>query len=363
MAAPRILLAGAGGYGATYVAEIAALERDGVVELAGICEPAPLSREARDLLGNRPVDDDWQALLRKTHPDVAIVATPIYLHLAMARAALEAGADLLLEKPPAATLADWQALVAAPGSPVRQVGFQSLGSRALAELRRLVADGTLGTVEHVGAWGGWLRTDSYYRRAAWAGRRDLDGVPVSDGVFTNAFAHAVQTALAVLGATEEGDVTAVDAELWRLRDIECDDTAWIRLETRVGVPVTAAATLCADEVVEPVVVVQGSRATATLHYTEDVLVIGGESRSFGRTTPLRDLLAHRSEPDALQSPLTGCGGFMVTLEQLRNTPRPARVPDAAIVVDGETRIVPGMTAVCRRAATEGLSFAEAGRPW
>ncbi|MFS2032363.1 Gfo/Idh/MocA family oxidoreductase, partial [Curtobacterium sp. CT11-45] len=77
--------------------------------------------------------------------DVVVVAAPIAAHLPLALAALESGADVLLEKPPVTTRADLATLLDAErrSGRVVQVGFQSLGSHALPALR----DGSLvGTV-------------------------------------------------------------------------------------------------------------------------------------------------------------------------------------------------------------------------
>jgi predicted dehydrogenase len=363
----RVVLAGAGGYGRSYLAELAELRARGQAELVGVCDVVPLETAAAALVGDPPVEADLAALLGRVRPDIGIVATPIHLHEPMARAVLDAGAELLLEKPPTATFDGWRRLVDHPGPAARQVGFQSLGSAALPALRRHIADGRLGEVQHIGAWGAWSRPDGYYRRAPWAGHRSLDGVPVSDGVLTNPFAHAIATALAVDGSSGAFDVGSIACELWRARDIECDDTACVQLSTSRGTPVVVAATLCADVEHEPVVIVRGSRATAELRYTQDVLLIDGVEQRYGRTTPFADLLAHRADPGRLQSPLDDCGGFMRVLEALRTAPAPGLIPAVAARHRGEgdeRRVeIDGIAEVLRTAAEHGVGLAEAGRPW
>jgi len=116
-----------------------------------------------------------------------------------------------------------------------------------------------------------------------------------------------------------------------------------------------------------VIVVSGTEATARLHYTQDRLEVDGVARTFGRTTPLQDLLAHRDAPAALQSPLAGCGGFMTVLEALRSAPAPRPIPAGRVLLSGSpddpSRVVPGLAAAVRCAAESGAGFAEAGRPW
>ena len=90
---PRVVLAGAGGYGRLYLREIAALEAEGLVRLTGVCEVDPLDGEARRLVGDRPVSADLPALMRDA--DIGIVSTPLHTHVPLAHQVLDAGAHLL----------------------------------------------------------------------------------------------------------------------------------------------------------------------------------------------------------------------------------------------------------------------------
>lgn len=360
----RVVLVGASGHGRTYLHELAA----GAADLAGVCDVAPLDDEGRALVGDRPVDADLPRLLQRTRPDVVIVATPIHTHVAMARQVFDARAHLLLEKPPAPTLDGWRRIVAHARGRSCQVGFQSLGSGAFAQLRTLVRDGNLGELRGIGAWGAWSRPDGYYRRARWAGRRVLDGEPVTDGALTNPFAHATATALALTGDTGEGDIASIELELLRARDIEADDTSCLRLRTARGVRVVVAVTLCAATEAEPVLIVHGTRGRAELHYTRDVLVVDGHTQQYGRTTPLADLLAHLDDPGRpLQSELAACGGFMRVLEAVRRAPDPVPIPSQFLIVrgDGDERRVDvvGVERAARDAAERLRTLAELGVPW
>ncbi len=51
-------------------------------------------------------------LLAATEVDVAIISTPIQTHVPLAELAMRAGADVLLEKPPTASLAEFEQLSA-----------------------------------------------------------------------------------------------------------------------------------------------------------------------------------------------------------------------------------------------------------
>ncbi|QFZ20131.1 DUF6807 family protein [Saccharothrix syringae] len=359
---PRVVLAGAFGYGRLYLREIAALEAAGRVELAGVCEVKALDEEARRLVGDRPVSADPGELLPGA--DIGIVSTPIHTHVGLAHRVLDAGAHLLLEKPPTATLADWRALVArAAGRPV-QVGFQSLGSHAVRRLADLMGSGGLGEVRGIGVRGTWSRDDAYYTRAPWAGRRTLDGAPVVDGALTNPFAHGIATALALDGSTGVDDVDDIALELLRARDIEADDTSCLRLRTRRGTVVVVAVTLCAEVAEEPVLVVHGSRRRAELHYTRHALVVDGIEERHGHDTPLANLLDHLADPAVpLNSPLTATGAFTRVLEEVRTAPEPLPIDSAWLRRNGDRVDVDGVDSAVTRAAERLRTFGELEVPW
>ncbi len=364
------MLAGASGYGRGYLRQLAMLEAAGAVRLAGVCEVHPLDAEGRALIGDRPVGPDLDRLLAGTGADIGIVATPIHTHLPLARRVLGSGAHLLLEKPPAATLAGWREVtaLARESGLACQVGFQSLGSRAVTRLAALIRDGRLGRLRGIGAYGAWSRTDAYYRRAAWAGRRELDGEPVVDGALTNPYAHAIATALALDGSTGPDDVGGIELELLRARPIQADDTSCLRLRTTRGTVITVAVTLCAAAESEPVLVVHGSRGRAELHYTRDVLVVDGVRERYGRVSPLENLLAHLDDPGVpLQCAVDSCGAFMRVLEAVRTAPDPVPVAPCLLrrsgTGDGARVVVAGVEEAVRAAAERLATFTELGLDW
>lgn len=221
------------GFGRHHVSALA--EIGPRAELIAVVDPVPPRENAslrdapqRDAILAAPHYATLQSLLERAVPDIVAVATPIHTHLALSTQALEAGAHVLLEKPPTATLAEFESLTACAERVGRQVqvGFQARGGMALVALREAMARGDLGRVHGIGVVGNWVRTRGYYERAAWAGRRTLeDGTPVMDGVVTNPLAHAVDTALAVAGALRVEDLESVRIDAWRAHDIEADDTS------------------------------------------------------------------------------------------------------------------------------------------
>lgn len=374
---PAVVVVGIHGHGASHVAAARALAATGAISLGGLVDRVftDADRAARDAPLFASLDD----CLAVVRADVVILSTPIHTHLDLAVTALEHGADLLLEKPPVTSNDELDQLlaVAERTGGLVQVGFQSLGSRAIPEIRSRVASGTIGAVTAIEATGTWVRTVGYWTRAPWSGRRLLDGVPVVDGVVTNPLAHAVQTMLRLGGTTDRAALASIELDQYRANTIEADDTSVVRVTPRSGPIMTAALTLCAEETTDPAVTVRGERGTIRFLYTRDVVevMVDGQpvSRSAtGRTGLLDDLLRarrdHRAGHEArLVSSLADASAFTAVLDAVRSAPAPTVI--AEHFVDwrgsGEDRrpVIPGIEALVAAAASTGSTFAELGAPW
>ncbi|TXK42771.1 DUF6807 family protein [Nonomuraea sp. C10] len=360
----RVVLAGAQGFGSHYLDRLRRLT--GLVELAGVCDVRPVPPESLAGLGSPDISADLPGLIERTGARIAILATPIPTHAELALAALEAGAHVLVEKPTAATLADFDRMerAAAKAGLACQVGFQSLGSAAVPAVRELIAGGAIGRVTGIGVAGSWPRPAAYFTRSPWAGRRVLDGVDVVDGALTNPFAHALATALAVAGADERGAVASVETELFHANGIESDDTSAVRVTLAGGTPLVAAVTLCAAERDEPYVLVHGEKGRIRFVYTMDeVQVDDGPVQRFDRTDLLVNLVEHVRSGVPLLVPIQRTGGFMEVMEAIRVAPDPLPIADDHQDLSGEGRVLPGIASVVDRCASELALFSELGLSW
>lgn len=365
-----VAVVGARGYGRSHLADIARLPG---ARLIAVADPAPLTGEVAELAGAVPRFPALAELLAAEGPDIVTIATPIPTHRPLAEEAMRAGCDVLLEKPVAASQADFERLLAVAEETGRsvQIGFQDDGSSAYAAIADLIAAGEIGELRGVGACGTWVRSTAYYARAAWAGRRRMDGVDIVDGAVTNPFAHAIQAALRLAGARRAEDVATIEVELFHAHDIEADDTSSLRIMTSAGLPVAAGLTLCASESAEPYVVVHGSAGRVTYWYTAGRVEVIGQSGTRTWTVEvanlLGNLLTHVREGAELVSPLEASGAFMRVLEAVRRSADPAPIPPEQT----SRQSTPAETIVqvreveqwCARVAEELRTFTALGAPW
>ena len=80
------------------------------VELVGIADPSLEARKSAMAAHGVPTCADWRDLLGEV--DIVSICSPAVTHAAIVRAFLEAGADVLVEKPIATTLDEADALIA-----------------------------------------------------------------------------------------------------------------------------------------------------------------------------------------------------------------------------------------------------------
>ena len=110
---------------------------------------------------------------------------------------------------------------------------------------------------------GWLRTDSYFNRAGWAGRLKVNGSWVLDGTINNPLAHMLANQL-YFASSEPGKMAepaTVQAELYCGHDIQSEDTSSVRIITTDDVEIIFNATLCSDNEVGPIITTQCEKAT------------------------------------------------------------------------------------------------------
>src|SRR2546422_6585013 len=131
---------------------VPAYRRSGVAEIAAVYDRKSERAEALARYAHaRPYSRELGEMPSKEHLDVVSVCTPPWLHASQTILALEAGANVLVEKPMAMTETDCKAMCDAARRNARKlcVSHNFLFSRAVAEAARRVTAGQAGQVESV----------------------------------------------------------------------------------------------------------------------------------------------------------------------------------------------------------------------
>lgn len=168
-------------------------------EIVALCDLAPGKAEAvRSELGldGARVYEDAAAMLSAERLDLISVATPPSSHAALSIAALEAGVDVLVEKPMAPSLEECDAMIAAARANGRllSVVAQNRFRDDIATLKEVLESGLAGPVAHVQVSSAWWRGTEYYD-LWWRGTWESEG----GGCTLNHAIHHLDMTLWMLG--------------------------------------------------------------------------------------------------------------------------------------------------------------------
>jgi predicted dehydrogenase len=135
-------------------AHLPALQANPDAMIAGIADPDPENRaRAAERFGvpDERVFADANEMLTTAELDAAIVAVPHDLHAPLARAVLDRGLHLLLEKPMTIRPPDARALAALAEERGVEliIGYPWLYNRQVLAVRDAIADGRIGAIEYV----------------------------------------------------------------------------------------------------------------------------------------------------------------------------------------------------------------------
>lgn len=111
---------------------------------------------AAEQMGWASTETDWRALIARDDIDLIDICTPGNTHAEIAIAALKAGKHVLCEKPLANSVAEAEEMTAVAAEAARQGVFAMCGysyrrTPALALMKRMIAEGKVGTIRHVRA--------------------------------------------------------------------------------------------------------------------------------------------------------------------------------------------------------------------
>jgi predicted dehydrogenase len=382
-----VVLAGVGGYGASYLELMRPAIAQGAMRLAGAVEPAPGRTADMDDLRARgvPVWKDLGDFLAADVPAALIVlATPIQHHAAQTCAALERGLAVLCEKPAAASLDEVRRMAAARERAGRLVaiGYQWSFSTAMRRLRRDIAECRFGRARRLRAWVAWPRDAAYYGRNGWAGRiRDAAGRLVNDSPVNNATAHYLHNMFFVLGLDGLGPAArpfTMEAEIYRANAIENFDTACLRLVTDDNTEILFFASHAVDQTSRPTFIYEFERGTVAFGAQPGgvrATLPDGTSVDYGNpdgdamNRKLLDTLAavregSRETPGSLEAAAMQTR-VIDALQQMTTRALPAACCRTMPGAKGSSVLtyVPGLFDAMRQGFEQGRLFSEMNLPW
>lgn len=232
----NVILVGIGGYGARYVEALDGLPG---ARLVAAVDPAAESTEHWSRLQARAIGqfktlDDF--LAAGGQADLVVISSPIAFHEEQSCLALQAGMNVLCEKPISATVQEAMRMIDARDAAGRflEIGYQWSFSPVIRKLKEDILAGIFGAPLLFKTRVAWPRGSAYYGRNDWSGRIVNDaGRPVYDSPVNNATAHYLHNMLFLGGGRMESAAHPVflEAECYRGNEIENFDTACCRITT------------------------------------------------------------------------------------------------------------------------------------
>lgn len=212
----RCAIVGTGSIAQTHARAVQAHPR------ADLVAATDVSRESADAFAAKwevpAVYDTLDELLAAEHPDVVLICTPPVAHAAQTIAAFAAGAHVIVEKPPAPSLDELDAMRAAAGAAGKQLAvvFQQRTGTAAAHVKRLLTEGAFGRPLVALCNTLWFRGPDYFA-VPWRGKWETEG----GGTTLGHGIHQLDLLAFLLG-----DWASVQGNLWRLdRETQTEDVS------------------------------------------------------------------------------------------------------------------------------------------
>lgn len=160
---------------------------------------------------------DYKEMLEKERPELVAIATESGKHAQIALDCIEAGCNLIIEKPIALSLRDADAIIEAAARRGVKVCacHQNRFNKSVQQIRKAVEKHRFGRMFYGTAHIRWCRDHEYYDRAAWRGTWEQDG-----GALMNQCIHNIDLlrwmlgddVIEVVGMTDRLNHSYIEAE-------------------------------------------------------------------------------------------------------------------------------------------------------
>ncbi|MBC2602856.1 Gfo/Idh/MocA family protein [Puniceicoccus vermicola] len=381
----RVALVGASGYSKAHFKLISIASRQGLYRLVGaaVINQADEPERCREIeaMGGA-LYDDFDSMISQLagQLDICFIPTGIHHHAPMTIAALKAGANVMVEKPIAATIQEVAEIRQCAKETGRfvAVGFQSIYDPATRWLKNALLHGAIGKIRSIRSRAMWPRPTTYYLRNNWAGHLKAGDQWVLDSPFNNALAHQLNMMCFLAGdeVNSSSRPATVQAELYRAMDIESADTACLRIITENEISLHYFASHSCIEKQDPIIEIIGESGVASWSLTEASFQPEGEPLQSVRCGSFPDLLRYigsaiHSHSEEGETPLCGLDiaeAHTLCVNGAHESSAIHTIPSQFLSTqkfpNGESQIaINDLQSHIEQAYQQGKLFSEIGIPW
>ena len=211
----RVAIIGCGTVSANH---IAAIKDYGKADIVALCDTKPERAMARsEQYGlSAKIYESYDEMLENEALDVVHIATPHYLHVPQAIAALKKNINVFLEKPMAISVEEIKALLEAEKESKGKltVCFQNRFNNTTVTAKKIV-DEDGGALECYASVF-WQRNEKYYTESGWRGKYATEG----GGVMINQAIHTIDLLCFFLGIPQKVSATIANHHLKGVIEVE-----------------------------------------------------------------------------------------------------------------------------------------------
>lgn len=151
------------------------------LEIVGLCDISKDAvyelKEKCPLIKNVKFYRDYKKLLEEQKPELVAIATESGKHAEIALDCINAGCNVIIEKPIALNIKDANRIIEAAERMGVKVAanHQNRFNASIQKIREAVEEERFGRIFHATTQIRWSRGESYYKQAAWRGTWEMDG--------------------------------------------------------------------------------------------------------------------------------------------------------------------------------------------
>ncbi len=285
---------------------------EGPYELTALCDiNQPRLKEQCERL-KLPGTARAEELVARDDVDAVIVATPHPLHADHVIAAVQAGKDVLTEKPITSTPADARRMLKAVNRTRRIAGvhYQQRGNPAVMKVKEMIRSGELGKLLSIRVTGAYYKSDYYYTLGGWRGTwRDEGG-----GVLINQAPHDIDLMCYLAAEAMPAELTARWTNLYHTNS-QVEDMATaggvfpngVEFVLNVSVATHADVTRIEIFATAGAITLTGGKLSRYVRYAQDLVDF---ARGYGGPNPY-------AGPEIQEQPLPEVGEYDATLTHKR----------------------------------------------